>query len=348
MSRSVFIGASSFCSASLGPASAAAWSACAPSGPPSRSDRPVWRRKTSSRVGSDMAIDRSRRARRRAAGAARGSAVPPSSTYSRTRPSRAASSRTYGSRASTGARAPRSLLAVPEADHDRVAGHLALQRARGALGHDLAVVDDHEAIAQRVRLFQVVGGEEHRGAAVAQPADVIPQVRPALRVEPGRRLVEEQHRGLVHQAERDVEAAALTAGVGADPAVGELGEIEQLEQGRDARQHLVRCARRTAGPAAAGSPGQWRARRRRRAGSRSRSGPRTSCGCRATSKPATVAVPESIGSSVVSIRSVVVLPGPVRAEEAEDLARPDVDADAAHRLDGAAPARGSSCAGPAS
>src|ERR1700727_1763439 len=37
---------------------------------------------------------------------------------------------------------------------------------------------------------------------------------------------------------------------------------------------------------------------------------RPCCGGRATSKPATVAVPASIGSSVVSIRSVVVLPAP--------------------------------------
>ena len=70
-------------------------------------------------------------------------------------------------------------------------------------------------------------------------ADVIPQVRPVLRVEAGRRLVEEQHLGLVDDPERDVEPPALAAGVGLDATVGEAREVEQLEQ-------LARRARATA------------------------------------------------------------------------------------------------------
>ncbi len=37
---------------------------------------------------------------------------------------------------------------------------------------------------------------------------------------------------------------------------------------------------------------------------------RTCCGCLATSKPETLAVPESMGSRVVSMRKVVVFPAP--------------------------------------
>ena len=47
-----------------------------------------------------------------------------------------------------------------------------------------------------------------------------------------------------------------------------------------------------------------------------------------------VAVPSSIGSRVVSMRSVVGLPGTVGSEEAEDLAPLDLDADTAYGLDG--------------
>ena len=49
---------------------------------------------------------------------------------------------------------------------------------------------------------------------------------------------------------------------------------------------------------------------------------------RATSNPATVAVPDDGSSSVVSMRTVVLLPGAVRAEEAVDLAGGDVEIDA--------------------
>ena len=43
-----------------------------------------------------------------------------------------------------------------------------LSSSAGALGHDLAVVDDREAVGQRVRLLEVVGGQEDRGPELAQ------------------------------------------------------------------------------------------------------------------------------------------------------------------------------------
>ena len=49
------------------------------------------------------------------------------------------------------------------------------------------------------------------------------------------------------------------------------------------------------------------------------------------SKPATRAVPAVGGSSVVSISTVVDLPGAVGAEEAVDLARLDPQVDPVHR-----------------
>ena len=59
-------------------------------------------------------------------------------------------------------------------------------------GDDRAGVDDQDAVAERVGLVEVVGGEEdRRPPLLAQPADVLPEVGPRLRVEPGGRLVEE-------------------------------------------------------------------------------------------------------------------------------------------------------------
>ncbi|CAM5581341.1 hypothetical protein SFUMM280S_00662 [Streptomyces fumanus] len=64
---------------------------------------------------------------------------------------------------------------------------------------------------------------------------------------------------------------------------------------------------------------------------------RTPAGSFARSHPATVAAPPVGGSSVVSIRRVVVLPAPVGPEEAEDLPLAHGQVDAAHGLDGAVP-----------
>ena len=71
---------------------------------------------------------------------------------------------------------------------------------------------------------------------------------PAARIEPGRRLVEEQQPRPPDQRAAEVEPAAHAARVGLDDAVGGVGEIELLEQlvGRgacaSARRQLVEPA----------------------------------------------------------------------------------------------------------
>src|SRR5438477_8654657 len=116
-----------------------------------------------------------------------------------------------------------------EADRDHVAGHLPLERVGGTLGDELPVVDDRHPVAERVGLLQVVRGEEDGHAFGAQPAYLVPQVRTALRVEPGGGLVEEDDLRRVDDPERDVDAAALATGVRLAFAVGELAELEALD-----------------------------------------------------------------------------------------------------------------------
>jgi hypothetical protein len=55
------------------------------------------------------------------------------------------------------------------------------------------VIDDGDPLGQGVGLFQVVGGEEDRDSFVAKAADLLPQVGPALGIQPGGRLVQEQY-----------------------------------------------------------------------------------------------------------------------------------------------------------
>src|SRR5206468_469857 len=103
------------------------------------------------------------------------------------------------------------------------------QRGRGALRHDQPVIDDGDAVAERVGLLQIVGGEEDRHALVAELSHLIPDAGTGLRVEAGGRLVEEEELWAVDDAEADIETPAHAAGIGAGLAVGRLIEFEDGE-----------------------------------------------------------------------------------------------------------------------
>ena len=85
---------------------------------------------------------------------------------------------------------------------------------------DPAVVDDADAVGL-LGLLEVVGRQEDRRPVLAADvAQVRPQAVPADRVEPGRRLVEEQDPRPVHEAADDLELALHAARV----------RLERLEQ----------------------------------------------------------------------------------------------------------------------
>ena len=69
--------------------------------------------------------------------------------------------------------------------------------------------------------------------------DRLPEPDAAARVEPGRRLVEEEDRRAGDQRRGEVEAAAHAARVGADQAVGGVAEVEVLQQLGGARPRLA-------------------------------------------------------------------------------------------------------------
>jgi hypothetical protein len=116
-----------------------------------------------------------------------------------------------------------------DADRDHVAGDLLLQLVGRALGDDPALIDDREPIGERVGLLEVVGREEDGRAGLAQVLDLLPHARPRLRVEAGRGLVEEEDLGPVDDAEPHVEAAPHAAGVRPGRPVGGRLEVELLE-----------------------------------------------------------------------------------------------------------------------
>jgi hypothetical protein len=106
---------------------------------------------------------------------------------------------------------------------------LADERRRGALGHDATLVDDDEAVAQLLGLVHVVRRQDERRAALLQPEQAIPQHVARLRVEPRRRLVEEQDARVVDEAAGDREAT-LHAAREPRPCSSLVLELREREQ----------------------------------------------------------------------------------------------------------------------
>ena len=92
------------------------------------------------------------------------------------------------------------------------------QRVGGAVGDDRAAGEDQDPVGQLLGLVQVVGGQQDRGVLqVGQAVHEVVELAPGVRVEPGGRLVEEQHLRPPDDADGHVEPAPLAA--------GELGDL---------------------------------------------------------------------------------------------------------------------------
>src|SRR5215218_851508 len=122
-------------------------------------------------------------------------------------------------------------LAVLVAPRDPIARRPGAERGGRALGDEAPLLDDRDAIAQRLRLVEVVRREQDRLAELLQRAHDFPRGAPRRRVEAGRRLVEEDQLGVADQREREVQAAQLTARQRARVRIclrGQPGEVEHL------------------------------------------------------------------------------------------------------------------------
>ena len=81
-------------------------------------------------------------------------------------------------------------------------------------------------------------GQQHRDAFALEPADHLEEFERRLRIEPGRRLVQDGDGDVLHQDFGKPEPLAHAARVRADPVAGDLGKIDALERIGDARLAL--------------------------------------------------------------------------------------------------------------
>ena len=137
-------------------------------------------------------------------------------------------------------------------DVDALLADLRLQLRRRAGGDLAAVVDQHDAVGERVGLVEILRRQQQRDAVADQLADGRPDDLAAARVEAGRRLVEHEQLRAVDQAGGEVDAAALSAGEVLDQPVAELADVEALDELLDERVRR-RGGGRAGAPSAAGS-----------------------------------------------------------------------------------------------
>src|SRR6185437_14066498 len=106
----------------------------------------------------------------------------------------------------------------------------------GARGHGAPVADHHHAVGDRERMVGMVRGEDHRGAGIAQPRDLVQHARLVPEVEVRRRLVHEDVRRLGGERARDEGELAFAAAHGMDRAIGERRDAEALERAEGSRE----------------------------------------------------------------------------------------------------------------
>ena len=112
---------------------------------------------------------------------------------------------------------------------DRVGALRPDQVRRGVEGNEAPGLHDRHPVGQVLGLLHVVGGEQDRGAQLAQRGDQVPCPPPGGRIEPRRRLVEEQQLRVADQAEGEIEPPTLATGQGLGPGPCLVGEPHVLD-----------------------------------------------------------------------------------------------------------------------
>ena len=94
---------------------------------------------------------------------------------------------------------------------------------------DPALVHDRQPVGERLGLVHVVRAQQDRGAVVQQVAEQPPDTLPALRVQPGGGLVQEQHLGSTQHGQRQVQSSSFAAGQLPHTDPGPVAQVDQFQ-----------------------------------------------------------------------------------------------------------------------
>src|SRR6059058_182977 len=128
-------------------------------------------------------------------------------------------------------RQPRRLIGIVRNRLDGRPADLGLELVGRPFGDDVTVVDDSDPVREHICLLEVLRGQEDGYRVLPrEPGDLVPEGRPALNVEPGRRLIEEEHARPVDERHRQVEPALHPARIAAYLAVGGVCQPDPRDQ----------------------------------------------------------------------------------------------------------------------
>src|SRR5262245_25410523 len=238
-----------------------------------------------------------------------------------------------GEQAGKGREEPGLDRAWSATDLDHLAGADDSQQfLQPATGDDRALVHDGDAVADALRLLDVVRRVEDGRAFVREVADDREQPVAGLRVDARGRLVEQKEPGRVDQRAGQIEAAQHPAGVRTGEVIRAPSEPHALEGGPG--RLLEPRARETVEPSEEADVGEARQLRvdahgLRREAERAADRQRLAREARTEDAGVAAAGSEERGQHRQGRR----LAGAVRAEQTEELAPPDLEIDPPDRLD---------------
>ena len=102
-----------------------------------------------------------------------------------------------------------------------------------ALGDDPPLGEHRGGVTGPLDLIQPAGGQDHGPALVGEAAQQLAELEYPGRVQPVRRLVQDQQLGVAEQAGRHAEALAQGRRVGGDPVTGPLAQAHPLQRRLD-------------------------------------------------------------------------------------------------------------------
>ena len=116
-----------------------------------------------------------------------------------------------------------------------------LQVADPAAGDQPALVDDRDRFAHRLGRLHLVGREDERPAAIAQLHERLAQEHEVDRVEPGERLVHQQHVGTVEHGRDELDLLLVPLRELLGPPIRVLGDAEAGQPGERLALRALGC-----------------------------------------------------------------------------------------------------------
>ena len=114
------------------------------------------------------------------------------------------------------------------------------ERRRCTHSKQVAVVEEHEAVAEALGFVHLMGAVEHGGAGAREAEDCREHALARLRIDPHRRLVQKHDLRAVQDAGREAQPPAHADRELRHGLVGAVGEADQVERMADCRGRISR------------------------------------------------------------------------------------------------------------